>query len=101
MPNKTKKHKRNGNLFDIWSIIHFVTGVLLGWIMTPFVALVLMVLWEPLEIFVLSPILGRYGIIFGFESIQNSLSDIVFDTAGIITGAFLLSYFVEPPLHLF
>ena len=73
----------------------------MGWLMSPFVALVIMVLWEPLEVLVLSPILARYGIIFGYESIKNSLSDIFFDVVGVAVGAWLLPIIIAPPLHLF
>lgn len=93
--------KRNGRLFDRWSVVHFCTGVAMGWIMAPFTALVIMTLWEPLEIFVLSPILRRFGIIFGFETLRNSLSDIVFNTFGIIVGAYVLIELIKPPFHLF
>jgi hypothetical protein len=93
--------QRNDALFDSWSIIHMMTGVLLGWIMTPYVALVLMVLWEPLEILVLSPILGRHGIVFGYETLRNSLSDIFFDILGITLGVWALGGIIEPPFHLF
>lgn len=78
------------------------TGVLMGWTIDPFFALVLMVLWEPLEILVLSPILwGRFKVIFGFESLRNSLSDIVFDALGVAIGAYLLAGLIEAPFHLF
>lgn len=92
---------RNNKFFDLWSILHFVWGALLGWLMAPFVALAIMVLWEPVEIFILSPLLAKFGITFGYESIKNSLSDIVFDTLGVIFGAFILSQFFAPPFHLF
>lgn len=93
--------KRNGNFFDLWSIIHFSTGVLLGWLLDPFVALVIMVLWEPLEIFVISPFLMRFNVIFGYETLRNSLSDILFDTLGVIAGAVVLTTIISPPFHLF
>ena len=74
----------------------------MGWVIDPFVALALMVLWEPFEILILSPILySRFGLVFGFESLRNSLSDIVFDTIGIIVGAYLLSRVIDPPFMLF
>lgn len=91
------KNKRNGNLFDIWSIIHVVTGIGMGWLMDPFIAVVIMILWEPLEIFVLSPLLARRGIVFGYESLRNSLSDIVFDIVGVAIGAYLLTAWLAPP----
>lgn len=95
------KGKRNGNLFDRWSIVHLVTGIIMGWVMQPFVALSIMVLWEPLEILVLSPVLDRFGIVFGYESIRNSLSDIFFDVIGVALGAWLLSAIATPPFHVF
>ncbi len=99
--NTPKVHRRNKNLFDTWSIVHLGIGICLGWIVTPFVALAIMTLWEPFEIFVLSPILKRFGIVFGFESIQNSLSDIFFNTVGVTLGAFVLGAVASPPFHLF
>ena len=69
--------------------------------MSPFFALVILVLWEPVEIFILSPLLAKRGINFGYESIRNSLSDIVFDIMGVIFGAYVLAQLHTPPLHLF
>lgn len=93
--------RRNGVLFDIWSIVHFVTGVGMGWLMDPVVAIVLMVAWEPLEVFVISPLVARLGITFGYEKLSNSLSDIVFDSFGVLVGAFALTALLPPPFHLF
>jgi hypothetical protein len=104
MAKKTKIQllpKRNNSLFDGWSIVHFSSGVALGWVLPPFLALALMVVYEPFEIFILSPVLERFGIIFGYEGLRNSLSDIVFDTAGVATGAFILAKLVAPPFSLF
>lgn len=107
MANKNKlkrppvKPRRNNSLFDWWSIVHLVTGIAFGWLMDPFIALILMVMWEPFEILVLSPILWRMGILFGHETINNSLSDIVFDTLGICIGFWLLTALAEPPFRLF
>jgi hypothetical protein len=92
---------RNDSLFDLWSVVHLITGVLFGWLMAPFVALSIMVLWEPLEIFVLSPLAGQFGLLFGYESLRNSLSDIFFDFLGVALGTWLLTYFIVPPIHLF
>lgn len=92
---------RNDAFYDIWSLVHFLTGVLLGWIMAPFIALIIMIVWEPLEILVLSPILGRFHIHFGYETLRNSLSDIIVDAAGVAAGSYLLLHLVAPPLHLF
>jgi hypothetical protein len=96
-----QKHKRNGALFDRWSIVHLCTGIVFGWVMPPFIALALMVLWEPLEILVLSPFLGRHGIVFGYETLNNSLSDIFFDVVGVSLGAITVTAIAAPPLHLF
>ncbi len=97
----TPKPNRNGNLFDRWSVVHVVTGILLGWLMDPFTALAIMVLWEPLEILVLSPLLAKRGISFGYESLRNSLSDIFFDVIGVGLGAWLLTEVAAAPFHLF
>lgn len=93
---KNERH-RNKNLFDGWSIVHLSIGIILGWTMSPFVALVIMTLWEPLEIFVLSPLLARFDIVFGHESLQNSLSDILFNTLGVTFGAYVLAEIVTIP----
>lgn len=95
------KHHRNDALFDGWSIIHLFTGVAMGWVMPPFIALALMVLWEPFEILLLSPFLARFGITFGYETLRNSLSDIFFDTIGVALGFYVLTSLVEPPFYLF
>lgn len=94
-------HRRNDALYDGWSILHVLWAMGLAWIMSPFIALAIMVLWEPLEILILSPLLAKYGIVFGFESIRNSLSDIFFDVVGVFIGVYVLSRFFEPPFFLF
>lgn len=92
---------RNNKLYDLWSLVHLATGIVFGWIMPPAVAIAAMVLWEPLEILVLSPLLGRYGILFGRETLRNSLSDIAFDLAGISLGFYVLLTLAKPPFTLF
>lgn len=93
---------RNNTLVDSWSFVHLLTGVAAGWVMDPFIALMILVLWEPLEILVLSPMFDRLlGIEFGFESLRNSMSDIVFDAAGVALGYWVLLAFVPPPFTLF
>lgn len=98
---KAKLPHRNDALFDGWSIVHLLTGVAMGWVMTPVIALALMVLWEPFEIFILSPFLARFGITFGYETLRNSLSDVFFDTIGVLLGAFVLGAVFAPPFYLF
>lgn len=98
---KMSARRRNNAFFDIWSVVHLLTGVLMGWLIAPFIALTLMVLWEPLEIFILSPILARFGIDFGYETLRNSLSDIIFDTVGVVVGYVVLTEIIAPPFHLF
>lgn len=95
------QHPRNDLLFDIWSLVHLATGVLAGWLVDPFIGLLALVLWEPLEVLVLSPFLGRRGILFGHESLRNSLSDVFFDCVGVAVGYWLLLPAVDPPFHLF
>jgi hypothetical protein len=69
--------------------------------MEPFVGLLIMVLWEPLEVLVLSPFLARFQILFGHESLRNSLSDIFFDGVGVAVGYWVLLPLVDPPFTLF
>lgn len=95
------RHRRNTALFDIWSLVHLVTGIGVGWVMDPFVGMLAMTLWEPLEILVLSPFLARYGILFGHESLRNSLSDIVFNSFGIALGYWGLTAITPPPFRWF
>ena len=92
---------RNDLLFDIWSIVHVATGILMAWVMPPFVALLIMVLWEPLEILILSPLLAKVGITFGHETLRNSLSDIFFDCVGVALGYWVLTPLYDPPFHWF
>lgn len=96
-----RRHGRNDAWYDIWSLVHFLTGVLFGWLMPPFLAVAIMILWEPLEIFVLSPLLAHYHIDFGYETLRNSMSDIIVDIAGVAVGYYLLLGLVSPPFHLF
>jgi hypothetical protein len=100
-PDARAGHERNNTLYDTWSLVHLGVGVWLGWLMMPWVALLIMVLHEPLEVLVLSPLLARFGIIYGYESMRNSLSDIFFDAVGITVGALLLTALKAPPFHLF
>ena len=98
---KPLNHRRNGSLFDWWSLTHIAWAALLAWVMNPMVALSIMVLWEPLEVLVLSPLLAKRGISFGYESIQNSLSDIFFDVIGVFLGVYVLTKLFDPPFFLF
>lgn len=77
------------------------TGIIMGWTINPWIALILMILWEPFEILILSPRLMKFNSNFGYESFRNSISDIFFDTLGIIIGAFVLGSLLPPPFHFF
>lgn len=101
LAQKRAEQGRNARLADLWSLVHFLTGVLFGWVMPPVIALVIMILWEPLEILVLSPLLARAGLDFGYESWRNSLSDIVVDALGVAVGYYLLLHLAAPPVELF
>jgi len=90
MQENKNVRRRNNELLDNWSLVHLATGILLGWLINPIYALIIMTAWEPLEIFVLSPILARFGINFGYETLKNSLSDIAVNIAGIAIGAFVI-----------
>lgn len=95
------EHRRNDALYDGWSLLHIIWAMALAWVMSPFIALTIMVLWEPLEVLVLSPLLAKYGIVFGYESIRNSLSDIFFDVIGVFLGVYVLAKLIDPPFYLF
>lgn len=92
--------ERNNKLYDKWSLMHFTTGIVFGWVLSPVIAIVVMALWEPLETLILSPILARYDIDFGFEALRNSLSDIVFDIVGVAVGYYAITALISPPFHL-
>ncbi len=89
---------RNDSLVDPWSGVHLATGVLFGWLLTPWLAILLLVLWEPVEVLVISPLLAKRGIVFGQETLRNSLSDIVFDIAGWALGYFGLHLTMGTPI---
>lgn len=65
-------------------------GVFFGLITTPLTAMFFLVLWEPIEILLISPLLARYKITFGYEALNNSLSDIAFDALGVLVGFYIL-----------
>lgn len=95
----TKKmiHARNDRLFDKWSFVHIGSGIIAGWALPPVIAFIVLALWEPFEILILSPFLARYNIVFGHESLRNSLSDIGFNLVGVIIGATILTDLVASP----
>lgn len=87
-------------MFDKWSIVHISTGIVFGWLVNPILAVLIMTLWEPLEIFVISPLLAKVGIEFGYESLRNSLSDILFNTVGILLGATIMRFLIDRPFSV-
>lgn len=90
---------RNARLVDAWSFVHLATCAAMTLVAGPLVALFVATLWEPLEILVLSPLLARRGIDFGHESLQNSLSDVAFNAAGVALGwLFIVQTGWSPPL---
>ena len=92
---------RNNAFLDIWSIVHVSSGIVFAWVMNPWIAFAILTLWEPLEIFVISPLLAKRGIEFGYEGPLNSFSDILFNTIGMAIGIFILAKFFVPPFFLF
>lgn len=99
--NPKSNHPRNSSLFDKWSLVHISSGIVAAVLMPPLLAIIILALWEPLEIFVLSPFMARFGIIFGHESLKNSLADIFFNIIGVIIGILILSNLNMLPLFLF
>lgn len=89
---------RNDSLFDIWSLVHLFAGIAAAWVVHPVFAWTIMALWEPLEIFVISPLVYKFTRIeFGYETWRNSLSDLVFNTVGIMVGYWAVRGIFEPP----
>ncbi len=83
--------KRNNKLFDKWSLVHLATSIILALILHPILALLVAWLWEPLELFILSPILKKFGIVFGHETLRNVISDLIFDLLGVLAGWFIIT----------
>lgn len=81
---------RNESLVDVWSFVHIGTCLALTLLFGPLLAFIIALVWEPLEVLVLSPLLARIGIDFGHEHFWNSMSDIAFNTLGVGLGWALL-----------
>lgn len=70
--------------------------------MHPLVALAIVVLYEPFELYMLFPFLyENFGIVFGNETYINSLSDIAINMLGVAFGYYYLRKRYPPPLVLF
>ena len=96
-----RRQKKHPDWFDWWTLTHVAWGIVLVFFLTPFWALVLLVLWEPFEVGVLSPLLARFGICFGDEALRNSMGDIIGDVAGVAIGWYLILPFFDPFPKLF
>lgn len=90
--------RRNQRLVDGWSGLHLLGGVVVALVLPPFWALVVAVLFEPVEVLVIGPVVARYDIDFGHEGVRNLAMDLVFDVAGILVGAFWLRDVLAPAL---
>ena len=86
---------RNTLLVDWWSLTHVMWGVVISILVGPFLALLLLTLWEPFEVLLLSPLAARRGLDFGHESLQNSIMDIVFNTMGVLIAVGLVFPFFD------
>jgi hypothetical protein len=82
---------RNDRLVDLWSFVHLVTCAAMALVVGPALSFLIALAWEPLEVLVLSPHLAKRGIDFGHESLPNSLSDVAFNTVGVVVGATILA----------
>ncbi len=80
----TQRKRRNDKLVDKWSFVHIACSGALAWLFGPLAAFVIVTLWEPFEVLVLSPLLAKVHVHFGYEAWRNSLSDIAFNTLGIL-----------------
>lgn len=93
-----RQRPRNERWVDWWSLTHVAWGAALALAIGPFWALVLMTLWEPFEVLLVSPLVARFGASFGHESLVNSLVDLVFNVAGVLLGAALAGILGWPSL---
>ncbi len=94
--------ERNDRVIDIWSAVHLTSAMLMGWVMDPFIALLLLIAYEPLELFVLYPLsMKLFNYPFGYESWRNSWSDMQFDAAGVALGYYGLRRLADAPFTLF
>lgn len=91
MKTTNEKRTRNGRLIDWWSLVHFVVSALLATLINPVWALIITAAWEPLEIFIISPMLAKINVDFGYETLRNSISDILFNTLGVLAAIFFLN----------
>ncbi len=83
-------------MVDVWSATHVAWGIVLTPLLGPWWALLLLAVWEPVEIFVVSPLLARFGIDFGRESFVNSVSDLAFDAIGVAIGWYVVLPLWDP-----
>lgn len=88
-PLDLAEEDRNPTYVDWWSLTHIAWGAILVVFFGPFWALAALVLWEPLEVLVLSRIAARIGCEFGHETLRNSLMDLIFDVVGVLVGVYL------------
>lgn len=82
--------ERNRRWVDPWSLTHIAWGAAAGYLLGPWWGFLLMAAWEPIEIFVLSPLLARFGVTFGHEGWQNSVGDLGFNAVGVAVGVLVL-----------
>ncbi len=78
-----------------------MTGVISGLLMPPLIAIALIIIWKPFEILVVSPILARCHLDFGFETLKNSVLDIMVDIGGVALGYYAVAHYIVPSFHLF
>jgi hypothetical protein len=95
MVSLERTRPRNGRLVDWWSLTHVAWGIILSLLVGPFAALVLLSLWEPFEILVLSRIAAHLGVDFGHEALENSLMDLIFNVLGVLIATFGILPFTD------
>lgn len=90
-----RQRPRNARLVDWWSLTHVAWGIILSILAGPFLALLLLTLWEPFEVLVLSPLAARRGVEFGHESFRNSFMDLAFNAMGVLLAVTLVFPFID------
>lgn len=87
---KLKDPRRNNRLIDPWTFVHVVAGAAATLVVDPVAAFLILAVYEPVEIFLISPLMWEIGIEFGYETWRNALVDVIFNGVGVLLGWYVI-----------
>jgi hypothetical protein len=87
MLNKIEEYWKEGKYFDLWSVNHVLTGVMLGGVLFGFGVPFAITLWISLALFIAWEIFEITSDVK--EHILNLLMDVVFDLVGLFFSAWV------------